>query len=113
MQGYSIPEVNYPASEEPDMYRKNNRQAAIFDYILPFGGHLKDDNRWVQLHRMIDWEIVDEEYRRIFKNKVTRQDAHPSSVAFGSVYIQRRPGLTDRELVEQIADNPYMQYFIG
>ena len=113
MQGFSIPEVNYPASEEPDMYRKNNGQATIFDFILPFGGHLKEDNRWVQLHKMIDWEIVDEEYRRNFKNKVTGQEAYPSSVAFGSVYIQRRLGLTDRELVDQIAENPYMQYFIG
>ena len=113
MQGFLIPEVNYPASEETDMYRKNNGQATIFDFILPFGGHLKEDNRWVQLHKMIDWEIVDEEYRRNFKNKVTGQEAYPSSVAFGSVYIQRRLGLTDRELVDQIAENPYMQYFIG
>lgn len=39
------------------MYRKNNGQAAIFDFILLFGGRLKEDNRWVQLHKMIDWEI--------------------------------------------------------
>jgi hypothetical protein len=44
---------------------------------------------------------------------VTGQEAYPSSVAFGSLYIQRRLNLTDRELVEQIAENPYMQYFIG
>ena len=44
---------------------------------------------------------------------MTGQEAYPSSVAFGSLYIQRRLNLTDRELVEQIAENPYMQYFIG
>ena len=94
------------------MYRNNNGQT-IYDFILPFGGHLKEDNRWVQLHKLIDWEMADEEYRRNFKNNVTGQEAYPSSVAFGSVYIQRRLGLTDRELVEQIAENTYMQYFIG
>ena len=37
------------------MYRKNNGQSTIFDFILPFGGHLEEDNRWVQFHKMIDW----------------------------------------------------------
>ena len=96
------------------MYRNtNDGQTSIYDFILPFGGHLKEDNRWVKLRELIDWEIVDQEYRRNFRNKVTGQEAYPSSVAFGSLYIQRRLDLTDRELVEQIAENPYMQYFIG
>ena len=96
------------------MYRNtNDGQTSIYDFILPFGGHLKEDNRWVQLRKHINWDIVDEEYQRNFKNKVTGQEAYPSSVAFGSLYIQRRLNLTDRELVEQIAENPYMQYFIG
>ena len=52
-------------------------------------------------------------YQRNFKNKVTGQEAYPSSVSFGSIYIQRRLKLTDHELVEQIAENPYVQYFTG
>ncbi len=56
MQGFPIPEVNYPASEEPVMYRKNDGQTTTYDFILPFGGHLKEDNRRVKLHHMIDWE---------------------------------------------------------
>ena len=96
------------------MYRNtNDGQTSIYDFILPFGGHLKEDNRWVQLRKHTNWDIVDEEYQRNFKNKVTGQEAYPSSVAFGSLYIQHRLNLTDCELVEQIAENPYMQYFIG
>ena len=96
------------------MYRNiNDGQFSIYDFILPFGGHLKEDNRWVQLRNMIDWQIIDEEYRRHFRNKAAGQEAYPSSVAFGSLYIQRRLGLTDRELIDQISENPYMQYFIG
>ena len=114
MQGFTPSDTKYPASEETDMYRNtNDGQTSIYDFILPFGGHLKEDNRWVQLRKHINWDIVDEEYQRNFKNKVTGQEAYPSSVAFGSLYIQRRLNLTDRELVEQIAENPYMQYFIG
>ncbi len=96
------------------MYRNiNDAQTSIYDFILPFGGHLKEDNRWVKLRKTINWEIVDEEYRWNFRNKMTGQKVYNSSVAFGSLYIQRMLGLTDRELVEQIAENPYMQYFLG
>ena len=96
------------------MYRITNKnQSDIYDFILPFGGHLKEDNRWVKLRGMIDWDMIDEEYSRNFKSKTAGQEAYSSQVAFGSLYIQRWLGFTDRELVEQIAENPYMQYFIG
>lgn len=33
MQGFSIPDVNYPASKEPDMYRNtNDGQTSIYDF---------------------------------------------------------------------------------
>ena len=96
------------------MYRNTNKnQLDIYDFILPFGGHLKEDNRWVVLRGMIDWDMIDEKYSQNFENKDTGQEAYSSQVAFGSLYIQRRLGFTDRELVEQIAENPYMQFFIG
>lgn len=96
------------------MYRNaNNGQSSIYDFILPFGGHLNEDNRWVKLRSMIDWKMIDEEYSGNFKNKDNGNEAYPADVAFGSLYIQRSLGFTDRELVEQLAENPYMQYFIG
>ena len=91
------------------MYRNaNNGQSSIYDFILPFGGHLNEDNRWVKLRSMIDWKMIDEEYSGNFKNKDNGNEAYPADVAFGSLYIQRSLGFTDRELVEQLAENPYM-----
>lgn len=96
------------------MYRKtNDGQLDIYDFILPFGGHLKEYNRWVKLRQTINWELVEEEYCRNFANKDAGQEAYPADVAFGSLYIRRLLGFTDLELVDQIAENPYMQYFIG
>lgn len=96
------------------MYRKKHtEQLTIYDFILPFGGHLKKDNRWVELREQINWDVIEEEYCQNFDNKDTGQSAFSSDVAFGSLYIQRKLGITDRELVDQIAENPYMQYFIG
>ena len=62
---------------------------------------------------MIDWQMIDEGYSRHFKNKAAGQEAYLYTVAFGSLYIQLRLGLTDRELIDQISGNPCMQYFIS
>ena len=34
-------------------------------------------------------------------------------MALGSLLIQKQFGFSDRELVEQITENPYYQYFVG
>lgn len=39
--------------------------------------------------------------------------AKPLRTALGSLLIQKQYGYSDRELVEQIMENPYYQYFIG
>ena len=53
------------------MYRNlNNDQLDIYDFILPFGGHLKEDNRWVKLRKMINWEMVREIYGSIFETRM-------------------------------------------
>ena len=96
------------------MYQKPDyAQTDIYDFILPFGGHLDENNRWVILRRSIDWKIIHEVYEKNFDNKNTGNVALSAEIAFGSLYIQRKLSLTDRELVDQISGNPYMQYFIG
>ncbi len=39
--------------------------------------------------------------------------ALPFRMALGSLIIKERLGISDRETVEQIKENPYLQYFIG
>lgn len=96
------------------MYQKPNyAQTDIYDFILPFGGHLDENNRWVRLRKSIDWKTIHETYEKNFDNKETGNTALSAEIAFGSLYIQRRLSLTDRELARQISENPYMQYFIG
>jgi len=34
-------------------------------------------------------------------------------MALGALIIQQKLNITDRETVEQIQENPYLQYFIG
>ncbi|SDB07031.1 Transposase domain [Butyrivibrio sp. INlla16] len=39
--------------------------------------------------------------------------AKPLRMALGALLIQKKYDYSDRELVEQIQENPYYQYFIG
>ena len=93
------------------MYKRKDAQISIDDFILPFGGKLSADNRWVRLSRLIPWDEFEARYARGFGK--TGNPAKNARVALGALIIQTRMKLTDEELVEQIRENPYLQYFLG
>jgi len=96
------------------MYRKENpHQREFEDFYLPFGGKLRSDNRWVALSRQIPWEQIEQGYSKNFSPGNTGNPAKSARVALGSLIIKERLGTTDRETVLQIAENPYLQYFLG
>ena len=94
------------------MYRHNVRQLSFDDFFLPFGGHLQGDNRWIILSEQIPWELVEEIYVSKLRSNIGAP-AHSARMAFGSLLIKERLGLSDEETVAQIMENPYLQYFIG
>ena len=82
------------------------------DFILPFAGGLSVDNRWVRLAKLIPWDEIEKEYAFLFPSD-RGNVAKSVRMALGSLIIQARCGYTDRELLVQIAENTYLQYFIG
>ena len=100
------------------MYRKPPANQLTFDddvddFVLPFGGKLRRDNRWVLLAKQIPWAVVDTAYAQQFSHEDLGSPAKASRLALGALILKERLGVTDRELVEQIAENPYLQYFLG
>ena len=96
------------------MYRKSNpKQLSFEDFHLPFGGKLRSDNRWVILSKQIAWDKVEAEYIVHFSEDGMGSPAKSSRTAFGTLILKERLGVTDRELAEQISENPYLQYFLG
>ncbi len=83
------------------------------DFFLPFGGKLNKDNRWVKMEALIPWWELEERYAKHFKRSNKGEPALSIRVALGSLIIQAKLNLTDRETVNQIMENPYLQYFIG
>jgi transposase len=95
------------------MYRREHRDQFSFkDFFLPFGGQLSDDNRWIKLAELIPWDELEGDYASQFC-KGFGAPAKPFRMALGALIIKARLGLTDEELVEQIKENPYLQFFIG
>lgn len=73
---------------------------------------MNPENRWVKMADAIPWEIFEKKYSRLFKGKNGRV-AKPLRLALGSLIIQTKYQYSDRELVDQLTENPYYQYFIG
>jgi len=95
------------------MYRKNQyQQYSITDFNQPIGLKMNPENRWVKKAAMIPWNEIEEKYAKLFPSK-TGMPAKPLRMALGSLLIQKQLEFSDRELVEEITENPYFQYFIG
>jgi len=95
------------------MYRsKNHQQLEFADFYLPFSGYLNAENRWITLARLVPWELAEEIYHAELCDDFGAPIV-PARVALGALLIKERLGLTDRETVETIRENPYLQFFIG
>ena len=83
------------------------------EFFLPFEGQLSPDNRWVKLARLIPWAEFETNYSKSLKGTGDGPPAKSVRVALGALIIKERLGSSDRETVEQIRENPYLQYFLG
>lgn len=95
------------------MYRSGNGGQLEFpNFYLPFSGHLDPDNRWVAMAKLVPWKLAEEIYQQSLCEDFGAP-ALPARVALGALLIKERLGLNDRETVEAIRENPYLQFFIG
>ncbi|MCT7992169.1 IS5 family transposase [Laspinema olomoucense] len=95
------------------MYRKSQRDLGPEGaFELPFEGQLSEENRWVVLSKLIPWSEFEAEYAQNFSEDMGAT-AKSFRIALGALIIKEKLGISDRETVEQIQENPYLQYFIG
>ena len=95
------------------MYKfDRNHQFGLADFNQPFGFKMNHKNRWVKKADTIPWDAIEEKYAALFPG-IKGMPAKPLRTALGSLLIQKQYQFSDRELVEQIRENPYFQFFIG
>jgi hypothetical protein len=93
------------------MYQKSTPQMNVYDFILPFGGELDPEKRWVKMANLIPWNDFEDDYAANFSEE--GPPAKPLRMALGALIIQAKCSYTDEETLMQISEKPYLQYFIG
>jgi hypothetical protein len=91
------------------MYKRDN-QVKLDEFIFPYG-QLDKNNVWINKAALIPWDKIEEKYAALFVN-----NGHPAKgvrIALGSLIIKETLNLSDIMLVQQIKENPYLQYFLG
>ena len=95
------------------MIETNPNQTEFVDFYLPFSGRLKASNRWAKLSEMVPWDVVEACYAESLAGTGMGAPAKSGRIAYGALLIKERLGITDEETVEQVMENPYLQYFLG
>ena len=74
---------------------------------------LPKDNRWVKLGDSLPWDRIEKVYVSKLKNEKTGAGNLPARVVIGALIIKHKMNLSDKETIEIIRENPYMQYMLG
>jgi IS5 family transposase len=103
---------NYSKKRADEMVKYNPKQITIRDFKTPFGRGLNPQNRWVRLAEIIPWNQLHETYASTLCKDFGRP-AKDSRLILGSIIVKHKKHLTDEELIEEIQENIYIQYFLG
>jgi IS5 family transposase len=90
----------------------SEKQIPLEGFVLPFGGRLNPENRWVKLGQRIPWDELAQGYYKQMSAGHGRP-AKNARLVIGAVIIKHKMNLSDEETVLQIQENPYLQYFVG
>jgi hypothetical protein len=67
----------------------------------------------VKLAKFIPWEEFEVAYAKNLSGSGLGPPAMSVRIALGSLIVKEKLGTSDEETVEQIRENPYLQYFLG
>ncbi|MCK9412672.1 MAG: IS5 family transposase [Prolixibacteraceae bacterium] len=89
------------------------KQLSLEAFKSPFERELNPKNRWVVLAGLIPWDEICSLYlKNVTVSNTGRPPLNPR-IVIGSLIIKHLCNLDDREAVDQMAENIYMQYFLG
>ena len=88
------------------------QQLNIVEFSTPFSKTLDPSNRWVVMSKLIPWDELVKTYSKQMKTGVGRPGLNPR-IVIGSLFIKHLCDLSDRDTIEHIQENIYMQYFLG
>ena len=90
----------------------SSKQISIEEFKLPFKGKLSKENRWVYLAQNLPWDEMVAIYVKQMSKNMGRPAKNPR-IAIGAMIIKHLKRLADEDTVQEIRENPYLQYFLG
>jgi len=90
----------------------SQNQMNIEEFKAPFEIKLDKNNRWVKLGESIPWDALARIYYRSMSSDIGAP-AIDARIVIGAMIIKHKLKLDDRETMETIRENMYMQYFLG
>lgn len=88
------------------------KQLPLFKDIMPYGGKLDEDNRWIRLSNLVPWDNLVALHDSYFDDKrmgVVKSGRLMIGLLIGKVKLK----LSDEEILNYFYENPYFQYFCG
>jgi len=92
--------------------QKDIKQIEIFEFEHPFNGELDTGNRWVKLAKILPWNEMIRIYSKSLSSDKGRYGID-GRLAVGSMIIKHRLNLSDREVIQTLQENVYLQYLVG
>ena len=105
--------------------KKTRRKSAYYDRFVsinqlkfegfetPFEQDLDANNRWVVLSKLLPWDDICSLYDKHVGRKQFGRQPLPPRVIIGALILKHLNDLSDREVIFQIQENVYFQYFLG
>lgn len=94
------------------MYRgKDHSGEYLFKELMPFGGQLAEDNRWLRIKGLIPWAELEREYANNFSWR--GRSGLDGRLVMGLLLLKHMSGLGDIEVVLALQENVYWQAFCG
>jgi len=94
-------------------YNSQGKQLTLDIFTTSLEKSLDPENRWYKLANAMPWDKIEQMYVQTLDNAHDGAGNKPARMIIGALIIKHRMSLSDRETISLIAENPYMQYFVG
>lgn len=91
---------------------RDEKQPRLEGFETIFERELNRENRWVKLSALVAWDELGEAYEKSLTRGMGRP-AKDARLVIGAMIVKHKLKLSDEETIEQLRENPYLQYFVG
>lgn len=90
----------------------STKQLSFKEFRTPFEQGIDGNNRWVRFAEQIPWDELTVIYSKSLRSDFGRPSVD-ARVVIGAMIIKHKKSLSDEDTIDEIPENPYLQFFLG